>query len=79
VLVLARIDPVGQRELHYYGRHDTAYSSRVTLTTYDLATARPFGSSGTATIEYTSLNADSKSEEMVGPLAKTIASTIRSH
>jgi serine/threonine protein kinase len=79
VLVLARIDPTGQRELSYYGRHDTAYSSRITLTTYDLATGRPFGSSGTATIEYTSINADSESEETVGPLAKKIGRAIRSH
>jgi hypothetical protein len=78
-LVLARIDPTGQRELSYYGRHDTAYSSRVTLTTYDLATGRPFGSSGTATIEYTSINAESESEEIVGPLARSIARAIRSH
>ncbi len=79
VLLLARIDPTGQRALSYYGRHDTAYSSRVTLTTYDLATGRPFGSSGTATIEYTSINADSESKEIVGPLARSIAKAIRSH
>ena len=79
VLLLARIDPTGQRALSYYGRHDTAYSSRVTLTTYDLATGKPFGSSGTATINYTSINADSESEDVVGPLAKSIAKAIRSH
>ena len=79
VLLLARIEPAGQRELSYYGRHDTAYSSRVTLTTYDLATGRPFGSSGTGTIEYTSINADGQSEEIVGPLARSIATAIRSH
>jgi eukaryotic-like serine/threonine-protein kinase len=79
VLLLARVDPTGQRELSYYGRHDTAYSSRVTLTTYDLATGRPFGSSGTTTIEYTSINADSESEEKIGPLARSIARAIRSH
>ena len=79
VLLLARIDATGQRELSYYGRHDTAYSSRVTLTAYDLATGRPFGSSGTATLEYTSINADSESEEKVGPLARSIARAIRSH
>jgi eukaryotic-like serine/threonine-protein kinase len=79
VLLLARIDPTGQRALTYSGRHDTAYSSRVTLTTYDLATGKPFGSSGTATIEYTSINAESASEEIVGPLARSIAKAIRSH
>ena len=79
VLLLARVDPTGQRELSYYGRHDTAYSSRVTLTTYDLATGRPFGSSGHVTIEYTSINAENESEERVGPLAKSAARAIRSH
>ena len=78
-LVLARIDPTGQRELSYYGRHDTAYSSRVTLTTYDLATGRPLGSSRSTTVEYTSISAQSESEEAVGPLAKAAASAIRSH
>ncbi|HJT16114.1 MAG TPA: serine/threonine-protein kinase, partial [Thermoanaerobaculia bacterium] len=79
VLLLARVEPTGQRELSYYGRHDIAYSSRVTLTAYDLATGKPFGSSPSATIEYTSLNAQDKSEEAVGPLAQEIAGTIRAH
>jgi serine/threonine protein kinase len=79
VLLLARIDQTGQRELSYYGRHDTSYSSRVTLTTYDLATGKPFGSTSTAKIEYTSINAESESEDIVGPLAKSIARAIRSH
>ena len=79
VLLLARLDPTGQRELSYYGRHDTLYTSRVTLTAYDLATGRPFGSSGSASIDYTSLNAQSKSEEAVGPLARSAAAAIRSH
>ena len=79
VLLLARVDPTGQRELSYYGRHDIAYSSRVTLTTYDLATGRPFGPSGTATIEYTSINAQSEAEEAVGPIARSSAKAIRSH
>jgi hypothetical protein len=55
------------------------YTSRVTLTTYDLATGRPLGSSGSATIEYTSINADSQSKDAVGPLARSVARTIRSH
>jgi eukaryotic-like serine/threonine-protein kinase len=79
VLLLARIDPTGQRELSYYGRHDTLYTSRVTLTAYDLATGRPLGSSGSATIEYTPINADSQSKDAVGPLARSVARTIRSH
>ncbi|HYM59589.1 MAG TPA: protein kinase [Thermoanaerobaculia bacterium] len=79
VLLLARIDPTGQRELSYYGRHDTLYTSRVTLTAYDLTTGRPFGSSGSASIDYTSINIDSKSEAAVGPLARSAARAIQSH
>jgi len=79
VLLLARIDPTGQRELNYYGRHDIAYSSRVTLTAYDLATGRPFRSSSAATIEYTSINAESESQDVVGPLARVMATAIRAH
>ncbi len=79
VLLLARIDPTGQRELSYYGRQDTLYTSRVTLTAYDLATGRPLGSSRSATIEYTSINADSQAKDAVGPLARSVARTLRSH
>ena len=78
-LLLARIDPTGQRELSYYGRHDTAYSSRVTLTAYDLATGKPLGSSKSATLEYTAISAQSESEEAVGPLARSLANAIRPH
>ncbi len=79
VLVIARVDPAGQRELHYYGRYDTLYTARVTVTAYDLATGRPLGSSRSANVDYTSINADSKSEEVVGPIAKAVADAIRSH
>jgi len=79
VLVIARVDPSGQRELNYLGHSDTAYSARVTLTTYDLATGRPFGTSRSATIEYTSRTADRESEKVIGPLARASAEAIQSH
>lgn len=77
LLVLARIEPVGQRQLSYYGRTDIAYSSRVTLTTYELASGRPVTSSQGPTIEYTSINAESEAEDAVTPLARATAKTIR--
>jgi eukaryotic-like serine/threonine-protein kinase len=77
VLVLARVDPTGQRELSFYGRRDTAYSSRVTLTTYDLASGRPLGSTASAPIEYTSINAQTEAQDVVGPLARASARAIR--
>jgi serine/threonine-protein kinase len=78
VLVVARIEATGERELHFYGRTDTAYGSRVTLTAYDVASAQPIGTRASASLEYTHLNADGKAEEAVTPLATQIARAIRS-
>jgi len=77
VLMLARIEPTGQRELSYYGRHDTSFQARVTVTAYDLASGRPFGTPQTGSMSYTSINADSESEDVVTPLARAAARTIR--
>ena len=77
VLMLARIEPTGSRELSYYGRRDTAYTSRITVTAYDLATGRPFGTPQTESITYTSINMDSESQDVVAPLARAVARAIR--
>jgi serine/threonine-protein kinase len=77
VLMLARIEPTGSRELSYYGRRDTAYTSRITVTAYDLATGRPFGTPQTESITYTSINMDSESQDVVGPLARAVARAVR--
>jgi len=79
VMLLARVDPATSRELHYMGRYDTAYSSKVTLTAYDLASGRPFGTPQRGTIEYTSVNADKKVDEVVGRLARASAEEIQGH
>jgi flagellar basal body-associated protein FliL len=79
VLLLARVDAAGERELRYMGRRDTAFTSKVTLTTYDLASGRPFGSPARGTIEYTSVNQDKKTEEVVGRLARGTVEEIQNH
>lgn len=79
VLLLARVDAGPSRELKYMGRYDTAYTSKVTLTTYDLATGRPFGSPARATVEYTTINADKKTEEIVGRIAREAVEEIQNH
>jgi hypothetical protein len=78
VLIVARIEPTGERELHYYGRTDTSYGSRVTLTAYDVASAQPIGTRQSASLEYTHLNADDSADEAVTPLARKIARAIGS-
>lgn len=75
-LVLARVDHVGDRDLNYMGRHDVAYSSRVTVTCYDIATGRPVGRSNTATVEYTQLNVERQAEKTVAPLAGAAAASL---
>lgn len=77
VLMLARIEPTGQRELSYYGRNDTAYSARITVTAYDLASGRPFGSSESGEIRYTSINVERESRDVVTPMARAVAQGIR--
>jgi tRNA A-37 threonylcarbamoyl transferase component Bud32 len=77
VLMLARIEPTGQRELSYYGRRDTAYSARITVTPYDLSTGRPFGRPQSGEIRYTSINVDRESQDVVTPLARAVAEMIR--
>jgi eukaryotic-like serine/threonine-protein kinase len=78
-LLVARIEPTGEREIHYMGRSDTAYSSRVTVTAYDVASGRPIGARGSGSIEYTSINAAKKAEEVVGPLAQKAVEAIQNH
>jgi hypothetical protein len=77
VLVIARVTPAGQRELQYMGRYDVAYSSRVTITCYDVATGRPKGPSQSATIEYTMLTIERATEKALAPLAEEIARQAR--
>jgi hypothetical protein len=76
-LVLAKIEPTGQRELHYMGRYDVAYGSRITVTAYDVATGRPIGSRGNARVEYTQLNASREAEKAVAPLARKALEAIQ--
>jgi len=77
VLVLARVAPTGQRELAYMDRYDTAYSARVTLTCYDLATGRPKGRSVSATVEFTSLTTERATEKALAPLMQEITQQAR--
>ncbi|MBZ5588403.1 MAG: serine/threonine protein kinase [Acidobacteriia bacterium] len=77
VLVLARVQRVGERMLSYMGRQDVAYSSRVTLVGYDLATGQQKGQSRSAMVEYTQLNLEQATDKAVGPLARDFAQQVR--
>jgi serine/threonine-protein kinase len=77
VLLLARVEPTGERQLTYMGRYETAYTARVTVTAYDLATGRPTGASRSATIEYTSRTADREAEKVAGPLVAAVLEGVK--
>jgi eukaryotic-like serine/threonine-protein kinase len=79
MLLLARVDPTGERQLNYMGRSETAYSSRITVTLYDLATGRPVGQPQASSIEYTTRSADREAEKAVGRIGRTAADRIRSN
>ena len=77
VLVLAKVQRVGERMLSYMGRQDIASSSRVTLTSYDLATGRQKGQSRSAMVEYTQLSLEQASQKALAPLARQLAEEVR--
>jgi predicted Ser/Thr protein kinase len=72
VLVLARVERVGERVLNYMDRSDVAYTSRVTLTCFDVATGRAKGRSLAATVEYTTLNVEQATAKALNPLIPEI-------
>jgi serine/threonine-protein kinase len=76
-LVLARVERVGERYLTYMNRQDIAYTSRVTIACYDVATGRPRGPSRSANVEYTSLTLDRAAEKALGPLVVDVAAQAR--
>jgi predicted Ser/Thr protein kinase len=77
VLVLARVEHVGERVLNYMDRSDVAYTSRVTLTCFDVATGRPKGRSLVATIEYTTLNLEQATAKALNPLIQEVTQLAR--
>jgi len=73
VLVLARVQRVGERMLNYMDRQDVAYSDRVVLTGYDIATGQERGQSRSVTVEFTQLNLEQATERALGPAARELA------
>ena len=63
--VVARAMPAGQRQLHYHGRTDTAYTVQFETVTYDLAARRRIDASELEQIEYTALSATRLARESI--------------
>ena len=77
VLVLVKVQRVGERMLSYMGRQDVAYSSRVTLTAYDLTSGRQRGQARSGMVEYTQLSLEQATAKAIAPLARELAEEVR--
>lgn len=77
VIVVAKVEPAGQREIQYMGRYDILYGSRITMTAYDAATGHTIGSRVSANMESTQLNLQQKAEQAAGPLARKLIEQIQ--
>jgi hypothetical protein len=65
VLVHADVDRVGERQLQFLGRSETAYRSRVAVQAYLVADQQPLGREWSTEVEYTTVNLAQKLEESI--------------
>jgi serine/threonine-protein kinase len=75
-LVLAQVEYMGERELFYMGRYDTAFQAEVTVVAFDLATGRPLTPSWSEKIEYTHLNVQQSTEKALRRGARELGQTL---
>jgi hypothetical protein len=76
-VVIAQVDPVGTRELSFYGRKDLSSTSRVRIQAYLVDGQRAIGS-WSDQVEYTAASARSESESAAHNAAPALASSVRS-
>jgi eukaryotic-like serine/threonine-protein kinase len=66
VVVVVQTEPLGQRELQFYGRSDTQYSANLSVRAYSVTDRRPLGPGFSERVDFTMLNADSQAEAALG-------------
>jgi serine/threonine-protein kinase len=75
-LVLAQVEYMGERELYYMGRYDTAFQAEVTVMAFDLASGQPLTPSWSEKIEYTHLNVRQSTEKALGRGARELGQAL---
>ncbi len=68
ILVVARVVPLGQQELTFYGQSSTQYSARIDIGAYDTAASRKLGPGWNADLSFTNLNARQNTVDAIAPL-----------
>lgn len=81
VVVIVRAEPIGSRDLNYYGRHDVAYTAYLSVRAYDTQTGQPISSAFRQKVEFAALNAEQRAHEALDPelssLARAVAPALR--
>ena len=77
VVVVARVEPTGERQLTYMGRYEVARRARVTVTCYDAVTQRPRGAPVAVELEYTALNREQVLQRKLGEISDAIGERLR--
>jgi hypothetical protein len=77
VLVLARVESLGHRDLSYYGRHDVAYKARVRLSILNVADQRSLGSVRSEDFDYTAVNGAGQAGDAVQAVSGELIEALR--
>lgn len=68
ILIVARVVPLGQQELTFYGQSSTQYSARIDIGAYDTAASRKLGPGWNTEVAFTNLNARQNTVDAMAPL-----------
>jgi hypothetical protein len=68
ILIVARVVPLGQQVLTFYGQSSTQYSARIDIAAYDTAASRKLGAGWNTEVAFTNLNARQNTVEAIAPL-----------
>ncbi|MEM7355065.1 MAG: protein kinase [Acidobacteriota bacterium] len=75
-VLLATTTFLRERPLYYYGRHDTAYQSRITLEVVDPVTQKQLGR-WSEMVEYTALQTEASIDEVLGQALAEVIDAVR--
>ncbi len=74
--VLIQVEPVGERQLRYMGRSDTAWTADVTVTAFDPETGASLAPPCRVRLEYTTLSAQRVAEQKLADCAWSLADAL---
>ena len=70
--MLVNAEYLGERQLQYMGRYDTAYQARLQVRAFDLQSSSPVGSTLNERVEYTQLSVGRVVETQLRPQVRKL-------